>query len=174
MRFTLKDIQKSTARISSVSGKRPVQTAYLQVHRTTARRAATGVTPHDILWAAVRERWGTTAVREFKDAVPNRRYRIDIAFPVSRLALEVDGWSHHGMFKADFIRDRERQNLLCIYGWRILRFTAGMIYKDLSRQVEIIAAAITPSADLTALTTHRRMFASPSRPLRGPRLVRKR
>lgn len=105
------------------------------------RRRALGPTPHDILWEAV------TAVldgveREFENAVPGRKYRLDIAVPAARLAVEVDGWEWHGKHKGDFTRDRERQNLLTIHGWRILRFTAGQIRKDVAGCVELIRKAI--------------------------------
>jgi very-short-patch-repair endonuclease len=79
--------------------------------------------------------------REFTNAVPGRRFRIDIALPASRLAIEVDGWEWHGKHKGDFTRDRERQNLLTLHGWRILRFTAGQIRKDVAGCVEMIRKA---------------------------------
>ncbi|MFC6522728.1 hypothetical protein ACFQAT_26325 [Undibacterium arcticum] len=40
------------------------------------------------------------------------------------------------------MRDRERQNLLCVHGWRILRFSAGMIYQQLPEQLEHVALAL--------------------------------
>lgn len=61
-----------------------------------------------------------------------RRYRLDIALPATRVAIEVDGFRHHGKHLEDFRRDRVRQNLLTIAGWRVLRFAAGDIRKDLN------------------------------------------
>ncbi len=81
-----------------------------------------GPTPHDLLWDAVVARW-PTAVREFEGAVPGRRYRLDVALPEARIALEVDGFRHHGKHLEDFRRDRVRQNLLVISGWRVLRLS---------------------------------------------------
>ena len=97
--------------------------------------------PHDILWNAVTIKW-PQAKREFSGAVPGRRFRIDIAFPETRLAVEVDGFQHHGRFLKDFKKDRCRQNLLTLNGWRILRFSAGEIRKDLPACVEMIAATM--------------------------------
>jgi very-short-patch-repair endonuclease len=104
------------------------------------RRKALGPTPHDILWVAVSQALGGVE-REFMNAVPGRRFRIDIALPALRLAIEVDGWEWHGKHKGDFTRDRERQNLLTLHGWRILRFTAGQIRKDVAGCVEMIRKA---------------------------------
>lgn len=145
MRYTLKDIQKSTARIAD-STSIPPSTSIANVPKANPirllSRRTIGFTPHDILWDAVRLRWPQLAIREYEGAVPGRKYRIDIAFPEHRLALEVDGWAHHGRFLKDFIRDRERQNLLCVHGWRVLRFSAGAIRKQLDRQVMFISVAL--------------------------------
>ncbi|OZA27577.1 MAG: hypothetical protein B7X93_08870 [Hydrogenophilales bacterium 17-61-9] len=111
-----------------------------------ARRTG-GVTPHDILWSAAVSSFGDGAVREFEGAVPGRKYRLDIAFPEARLAVEVDGWEWHGKHKGDFTRDRERQNLLTLHGWRILRFTAGQIRKDAVACVEMIGLAVSDQSN---------------------------
>lgn len=100
-----------------------------------------GPTPHDLLWAAVICTY-PEAEREFKDAIPGRRFRLDIALPAERLAIEVDGWEWHGKHKGDFQRDRSRQNLLTTHNWRILRFTAGEIRKELSLVMATIAGAL--------------------------------
>ena len=52
-----------------------------------------------------------------------RRVRIDLAYPELRLAIELDGWEHHGR-RVAFDRDRERANLLVLLGWRVFRFTS--------------------------------------------------
>lgn len=82
------------------------------------------------------------AIAEFKNAVPERQFRIDIAFEKERLAVEVDGWMYHGKYLADFKRDREKQNLLTLNGWRILRFTASDIHNQLPDVLQQIEAAI--------------------------------
>lgn len=48
--------------------------------------------------------------------------RIDLAYPVARLAIELDGKEHH-RDAAAFERDRARQNQLVLLGWTVLRFT---------------------------------------------------
>ncbi len=62
-------------------------------------------------------------VWELEGAIPGRKFQIDIAFPTHKLAIELDGHTAHS-HKDKFQRDRERQNLLTLNGWRILRFTA--------------------------------------------------
>lgn len=49
-------------------------------------------------------------------------FRIDVAFVVPRVAVEIDGWAWH--VDADRFRaDRRRQNVLVAQGWTVLRFT---------------------------------------------------
>ncbi|BBX01085.1 hypothetical protein BST36_13045 [Mycolicibacterium moriokaense] len=47
---------------------------------------------------------------------------VDIAFPKLKVAIEVDGLAFHS--DADvFVADRQRQNLITLRGWKVLRFT---------------------------------------------------
>lgn len=94
----------------------------------------------DRLWAAVQTRW-PDAVAEYR-ALPTRRFMIDIAFPDALLAIEIDGWTHHGRFKKDFQRDRTRQNALTLHGWRILRFFNKEIMDELPLVLAQIAQAL--------------------------------
>lgn len=96
----------------------------------------------NILWTEVRLLWPELAVSEYTNAVPGRRFRIDIAIPSVKLGIEVDGWQFHGKYKADFTKDRVRQNLLVINGWRILRFTANQIRTELAMCLDQIETAI--------------------------------
>jgi very-short-patch-repair endonuclease len=65
------------------------------------------------------------------------RYRIDIAFPGARLAIEVDGWAWHSDAER-FRADRSRHNALVNAGWRVLRFT----WHDLTGQPDRVIAEI--------------------------------
>lgn len=94
-----------------------------------------GDMPQEKLWRACVRHWpqwlkSGELVWEFGGAVPNRRFRLDIAFPRHRLACEVDGWEHHGKYLADFKRDRHRDRCLALQGWRVLRFYAEEIHAD--------------------------------------------
>lgn len=141
MRFTEESLQATTARVVSQGAG---MLSFKPAKRSRSR--ANGPTPHDILWLAIEERWPGRAQREYLNAVPDRRFRIDIAFPADRLACESDGWAWHGRHLGDFVRDRERQNLLCIHGWRVLRFSAGMVRRELDKQLEIIEVALSANS----------------------------
>ncbi|GAA2544071.1 DUF559 domain-containing protein [Pseudonocardia hydrocarbonoxydans] len=49
-------------------------------------------------------------------------YRIDLAFPTARVAVEVDGWAWH-VDPERFRGDRRKGNVLTRAGWDVLRFT---------------------------------------------------
>jgi hypothetical protein len=52
---------------------------------------------------------------------PDRRYRLDFAFPELRFAIEVDGWSAH--FAPEQQRhDNQRSNALARAGWTVLHY----------------------------------------------------
>lgn len=64
-------------------------------------------------------------------------YRVDVAFPGARLAIEVDGWAWHSDAER-FRADRRRQNALVNAGWRVLRFT----WHDLTGRPDRVIAEI--------------------------------
>jgi very-short-patch-repair endonuclease len=97
-------------------------------------------TPQEILWDAVSARWNCF-VPEYRP-IPTRRFRIDIAHPEKLIAIECDGWQFHAKYKADFQRDRQRQNLLTEHGWSFLRFTAGEIINNLDECLQSIERAL--------------------------------
>jgi len=49
-------------------------------------------------------------------------YKVDVAFPKQKVAIETDGWAFHSD-QEDFQNDRERQNKIALLGWKVLRFT---------------------------------------------------
>jgi very-short-patch-repair endonuclease len=63
--------------------------------------------------------------------------RLDMAYPEQRLCIEVDGWAAHGG-RAAFQRDRARQNMLVLLGWRPLRFT----WSDITHRPAWVAAQV--------------------------------
>jgi len=77
-------------------------------------------------------------------------WRIDLAFPEQKVAVEVDGWAWH--VDADRFRtDRRKQNALVRAGWDPLRFT----WHDLDRR---------PAAVLDEIEETLRLAEAPSRP----------
>lgn len=103
--------------------------------------------PQEKLWRACVHRWPQWVrdgrlVWEYPRAVPGRRYRLDIAFPRQKLACEVDGWQYHGKYLSDFKRDHERDRLLVIHGWRVMRFYAREIHENRDALIEQIEQAL--------------------------------
>jgi very-short-patch-repair endonuclease len=72
-------------------------------------------------------------VRQLWVVLRGRRYRLDFAWPVLRLAVEIDGAAVHG--PADLSRDLRRQNRIILDRWMILRFMWAMLTRS-SREVE--------------------------------------
>jgi very-short-patch-repair endonuclease len=70
-----------------------------------------------------------------------RRYFVDLAFPGSRLVVEIDGRRHHSDAQA-FEADRRRQNDLVLAGWRVLRFTWRMLEDEPAAVVAAIRSAL--------------------------------
>ncbi|PKM46908.1 MAG: hypothetical protein CVV05_00390 [Gammaproteobacteria bacterium HGW-Gammaproteobacteria-1] len=103
------------------------------------QRAYASDSPQSVLQRVVCARWPDEAVSEYVGAVPWRRFRLDVAFPAIRLCIEVDGWEHHGRFKSDFKRDRDRVRLLQVCGWRVFPFYASEILRDTGYVLEMIA-----------------------------------
>jgi very-short-patch-repair endonuclease len=58
----------------------------------------------------------------WKANYPLGAYKIDVAFPKQKVAIEVDGWAFHSDPEA-FAIDRKRQNAIALLGWQVLRFT---------------------------------------------------
>ena len=69
--------------------------------------------------------------------VSGTRYRLDYAWPVARLAVEVDGYEKHSALDA-FRSDRSRQNALVLGRWTVLRFTDD----DVRRRPDVVAEQI--------------------------------
>jgi len=69
-------------------------------------------------------------------------YVVDIAFPHQKVAIEVDGWAFHSDQKA-FQRDRNRQNVISLNGWKILRFTWLDLTEHPQRVIAEIARALS-------------------------------
>ncbi|MFY1621376.1 DUF559 domain-containing protein [Micromonospora sp. WMMD736] len=77
----------------------------------------------------------------WKANYPIGGYKVDVAFPKAKVAIEVDGWAFHSD-QQDFQIDRERQNKIALLGWQVLRFTWLDLVEHPSRVLAEIAAAI--------------------------------
>lgn len=81
-----------------------------------------------------------TPVLQHEVQVAGRTYRLDLAYPDRRLAIELDGSIH--LRRDVWERDHIRQNDLVLAGWTVLRFT-WRDYKDRqSHMIQAIRAAL--------------------------------
>lgn len=80
-------------------------------------------------------------------------FRVDLAFPSLRLAVEVDGLSHTKRSEKE--RDARKEEILRERGWALLRFWNKEILDDLS------SVLLRIHATATALQKERRLPASP-------------
>ncbi|MGE2832770.1 type IV toxin-antitoxin system AbiEi family antitoxin domain-containing protein [Mycobacterium sp. SMC-4] len=69
-------------------------------------------------------------------------YRVDVGFPGSKVAIEVDGFAFHSG-AAEFQIDRTRQNDIVLMQWQVLRFTWLDLVEYPERVVQVIRAAIS-------------------------------
>lgn len=66
---------------------------------------------------------------------PELKYRIDVAFPRFKLAVELDGHEFHSTKEARS-RDTKRDRAFIRHGWQVIRFTGSDIFRDVDSCVE--------------------------------------
>ena len=86
------------------------------------------------------ERLGLACIPEYRfDA--ERRWRFDFAFPLLRIALEVEGgaWTRGRHTRPmGFLKDMEKYNTYTLLGIYLLRFTTAQIEKEPAKCVDFI------------------------------------
>jgi very-short-patch-repair endonuclease len=78
----------------------------------------------------------------WKTNYPVGGYKIDVAFPKQKVAIETDGWAFHNDPEV-FVKDRQRQNKISLLGWQVLRFTWLDLTEYPQRVIAEIKAAIS-------------------------------
>jgi very-short-patch-repair endonuclease len=78
----------------------------------------------------------------WKTNYPVGGYKVDVAFPKQKVAIETDGWAFHSS-QEDFQNDRERQNKIALLGWQVLRFTWLDLTEYPQRVLTVIRRAIS-------------------------------
>ena len=78
----------------------------------------------------------------WKANLPVGGYKVDVAFPKQKVAIETDGWAFHSS-QEDFQNDRERQNKIALLGWQVLRFTWLDLTEYPQRVLALIRRAIS-------------------------------
>ena len=79
-------------------------------------------------------------------AVDGEEIKVDFLWREQRLIVEVDGFETHRTRQA-FGRDRRRDRVLAVHGWRVIRFT----WEDPTRRPghvsEVLARLLAPGVD---------------------------
>jgi very-short-patch-repair endonuclease len=66
-------------------------------------------------------------------------FEVDFCWPDERLVVETDG--RHHLTRAAFERDRARDVLLLVRGWRVMRFMARQVRRDAERVAALVLSA---------------------------------
>jgi very-short-patch-repair endonuclease len=61
--------------------------------------------------------------QQYQVRVGGQNFRLDLAYPEHKVALEYDGWETHRS-RSSFDSDRKRDRLLQLDGWIVLRLTS--------------------------------------------------
>jgi len=73
-------------------------------------------------------------VQQHRVTLSGRRYRVDLAYPACKLAIELVGWFPHSG-REPFDDDRARTGDLVADGWRVLEITARHAPADYLRRI---------------------------------------
>ena len=87
---------------------------------------------------------------------------VDFAWPDARLIVEVDGYGYHRSPSA-FEDDRERDVMLTLAGWRVLRFT----WAKVTRRPAWVAGAVSDCLATSPRHPRQRRQRPPARPIPG-------
>jgi very-short-patch-repair endonuclease len=66
-------------------------------------------------------------------------FEVDFCWPDERLVVETDG--RHHLTRAAFERDRARDALLLVRGWRVMRFTGRQVRRDTEEVAALVLSA---------------------------------
>lgn len=67
-------------------------------------------------------------------------YKLDVANPSLKIAVEVDGASHQAMARKE--QDRKKENWLRSTGWKVLRFSNAQVMEHLEECVQMVTSII--------------------------------
>ena len=67
-------------------------------------------------------------------------YKVDIAEPLLKIGIEVDGWVHELPARRE--KDAKKEALLTDFGWRILRFINKEVLQDLEAAVLVVMTTV--------------------------------
>ena len=106
------------------------------------KKAGAPISPYaDLLGDALDARFPGRMLREYAP-IEGRKFRIDFAFPLEKVAIEFDGYRYHGFSRKGFREGLVRQNLLVAHGWRVLRYTLTDVRDRLDGVIAEIGQAL--------------------------------
>lgn len=107
----------------------------------SAKRTTAAARVEDVLKDALEVAMKCGWIREYVVS-PFRKWRVDLALPEQRIAIEVDG--RHHLHAKQHRADCEKANYLSVRGWRVFRFPASCVLtkKRLPRIVEQVCRAL--------------------------------
>ena len=120
--LTLPALDRCLARLAGAPGRRPAVVQEVLAARLPGYDPGDSDLETRVLRLVVGAGFPPPA-QQHRVRIGGRSVRIDLAYPVLRLAIELDGWEFHGTRSA-FDDDRTRANLLVAYGWTVVRFTS--------------------------------------------------
>lgn len=101
------------------------------------------------VWLLVQRTGLPLPQRQFWVSLPGGRYRLDFAWPEQRVALECDGWEHHGRRSA-FAPDRARLSELASARWRVLPVTWDACTREPARVERWLRTALAEPDSLVS------------------------
>jgi len=129
--MSLDSLRRCVARLPEAPGRRPVAIEELLADRLPGYDPGDSDLETRVLRTLVAAGF-PPPVQQHRVKIAGRTFRIDLAYPAWRIAIELDGWEFHHTRTA-FDDDRARANLLVAHGWTLVRFTSR------STDAEIIA-----------------------------------
>ncbi|MGP4077298.1 endonuclease domain-containing protein [Halobacillus sp. K22] len=78
---------------------------------------------------------------------PEGKFRIDIAFPGSKIAIECDGKAFHSS-ASQKAHDRKKDRYLRSKGWKVMRFSGSRIHRSLPSVVKGISEELTKRSNV--------------------------
>jgi very-short-patch-repair endonuclease len=91
----------------------------------------------DMLLQHIRAMHLPEPIREYPEAIPGRKFRLDLAWPQALVFVECDGgeWVKGSARRHGGATDCERWNLLTLAGWTGFRFVGSQVRSGAAIQV---------------------------------------
>jgi very-short-patch-repair endonuclease len=142
---TMEEVERSLAEVDH--GRRTGRHLVVPVRPIAASRHHPGGSDRELdVLRFLRSAGLPVPVQQHRITVAGRVRYLDYAYPASRLYLEWDGFEDHGLRRAVFDDDRERDAELALAGWLGLHFTSRTRPRDIVRRVERALALRAPES----------------------------